>query len=1116
MANYIFRRNNLLVCFAILFILAEILSGQSFRVKKYSFEDGLPDNYIFDVIQDTNGLMWFTSRGGIFSYDAVTWSTLNIENKSESPAKLLELDELGNIWIAPENTNGHVYFYDYNTWQKFPFPELKEVLQCNSFSVINKGYHRTLVIGTNEGLLVLTNGKWELFTADDGLPNNYIFSTCQYDNNRFFIATMEGVSVFTPELGITPLNRFQLPGKAIFATHNEQLKGENYLWLLGNNWAGYIHDEKFYNLNRKFDFPVFNTPHEYFITSDNQNRLYIGNQVGAFWIDRDNGELHILSDDQGTIKEGATNAFVDREKNVWFSSKRGILKIRKSVFVNYYKGTGLLENEVSAIEGYNGNIFLGHNNGFSILRGKEIRTIEFDDFNPGVSNVNRVLDFQLYKGKLFFAASTKGIGYITKNLQMKIANDNPGNSVNALAIDKNGMLWAGTNRGIMYYENGDFKFDNHFKNYFSSLQFVRKLVPMENGKLAIFTITNGVILKDGDELTKYTSSDYLANSTYDAITFNDTVIVATSGGLYYIGTDSLYKYHGFGNLSNFAVYFIQKDKGNNIWFGLSKGVYVYDGKSLQHFGEEDGLSGPETNRSASYIDTHGNFWVGTNKGLSNFVTEYAEELNVKPKIQITRIENNSGQQFSPVNPFSLQSSENTIWIHYRGLSYIDETANLFSLSLINIENSEYEEITTKEETARFSNLEPGNYQISLKVQNAKGIWSDPISTSTITVEKPFYSRVWFYVSVIFFIGLILFLVLDTYSNKKYSKELERKVAERTKELEKSEKKYRQLVETAIDGIISTDRNFSILTWNIAAEKIYGFTENEVLGKNFFDVTRSELKTDNFRKATVDFFSSGTWKGELVQQNKFDQQMNVLIAGSVYKDPNGEVIGMVGVCRDITELKQLEKNKTMAVLESLEKERNRISRDLHDDLGQILSSAKMKLEVFEYKAGLRDDFFNEAIELIGHAGTELRNIVHDLHPAEIERYGLLAAVDLLVFQLQKLSGTSIFMLKKKYSGKLPKKSELMIYRIIQESLNNSIKHSKAEQISVSMEEKNNKLVVTISDKGVGFIPEKLKLNKEEIHGYGLLNMFQRADMIGAELKINSEPGKGTEITLNIRI
>ncbi|GJQ62712.1 MAG: hypothetical protein SCALA702_17650 [Melioribacteraceae bacterium] len=1092
------------------------MSGQSFRVKKYSFEDGLPDNYIFDLIQDTNGVMWFTSRAGIFSYDAVEWTTLNIENKSEPPGKYLELDDLGNIWVAPENTNGQIYFYDYNSWQKFPIPQFEELLQCNSFSIINEGFNRILLIGTNEGLLVHQNGEWKLLTTEDALPNNYIFSTSRYNENNFIVATMEGLSTFSPEVGVTPLTKYDLPGKAVFATFNEQLEDERFVWLLGNNWTGYLHDGEFHGLNRKFDFPVFNTPHEYFITSDNQNRIYVGNQVGAFWIDRNNGELHILSDDQGTIKEGATNAFVDREKNVWFSSKRGILKIRKSVFVNYYKSTGLLENEVSAIEGFGNNLVLGHNNGLSLLNDNSVRSIEFADSNPGISNINRVLDFQLFNNRLYFAASTKGVGYLDKNLNLIKINNIIGNSVNSLAVDKDGVLWGGTNRGLIYLKGDKFVFDNHFKNHFSSLQFIRKLVSMEDGRLGIFTINSGVIFKDGKKLKKYLSSDYLANSTYDAITVNDTIVVATSAGLYYVGEDSLYRYSGFGNITNFAVYFIQKGKDNNIWFGLSKGVYLYNGKTLQHFGEEDGLSGPETNRSASFIDSEGDFWVGTNKGLSNFVTEYARELNIKPKIQITRIENNSGQSFSPHDAISLESSENTVWIHYRGLSFIDESENSFSLSLFNIDDNDFEEITTKDDVARFSNLEPGNYKISVKMQNSKDIWSDPVTTSIITIDKPFYSQIWFYISVLFFVGLILFLILDTYSNKKYSKELERKVAERTKELEKSEKKYRQLVETAIDGIISTDRNFSILTWNIAAEKIYGFNENEVLGKNFFEVTKSQLKEENFRKATIDFFTKGTWKGELVQQNKFDQQMHVLIAGSVYKDPNGEIIGMVGVCRDITELKQLEKNKTMAVLESLEKERNRISRDLHDDLGQILSSAKMKLEVFEYKAGLRDDFFNEAIELIGHAGTELRNIVHDLHPAEIERYGLLAAVDLLVFQLQKLSGTNIYMLKKNYSGKLPKKSELMVYRIIQESLNNAIKHSKAEYISVSMEEKNNKLVIAISDKGVGFMPEKLKLNREEIHGYGLLNMFQRADMIGAEIKINSEPGKGTDITLNIRI
>jgi len=1111
-----FRRYRILVCFIFFLLGTGILSSQSFRVKKYNFENGLPDTFVLDVIQDTTGIMWFTARNGIFSYDATEWKHLDLDNETAAYYKFLEKDELGNIWVLPENSDGSILFYNYSAWQTIPLPKLDNTMDFNSFSVINNDRERILAIGSMDGMLIFENGRWNSFNTENGLPNNYIFSTDVYHHKAIVLATMSGLALYKDGKISDEFSGLNFPGKAIFATCVEHDGFDDIIWLLGNNWLGYIKDNKFVEVNSNFDFPVYNTPNEYFIISDHRQRIYIGNQASAFWVDRNIGKLNILSDDNGIIKEGATNAFVDRELNVWFSSKRGIHKIRKSTFVNFYKSDGLLENEVSAIEKFQNTLVLGHDKGLSFISGKKIWNLEFSAHFQNVSNRSRVLDLYNTGNFIYVAASMQGIGILDKNFNLRWLNTSSANEYNSISPDSSGKYWAGSSRGLMSITNNQVVTDEEFEKNFKSKQFIRRINLLSDGSLALSTINSGIIFKNGKNIKQIIANEALANSTYCVFEYSDTLLVGTTKGLYYKDGEVLKPYRAFGTLIDVPVYFINKDKDGHLWFGLNNGIFRWDKFHLQRFGVEDGLSGPETNRDASFVDENGNFWVGTNKGLSFFTKEYSENFYIAPKVKITGLENNTGVKYNSAEEIVLNSSENNIWIFYRGLSFIEETANRFLVTLTNIETSEYEKIETKETSVRFANLAPGQYKIAVKVCNPKGIWSEKAETGIITINSPFYSQLWFFMLVILFVGVIFFMILDTYSNKKYSRELEKKVAERTMELEKSEKKYRQLVETAIDGIISTDMDFNIITWNKAAENIYGYTPEQVLGRNYFEVTKSEIKMNNFEKTIRNFFKLETWQGEITQCNKNNIKLNMLIAASVYKDTDGNIIGMVGICRDITELKQLEKNKTMAVLETLEKERNRISRDLHDDLGQILSSAKLKLEVFEYKSSIQDSFFNEAIELIGHAGKELRNIVHDLHPAEIERYGLLAAIDLLIFQMQKLSGINIFLLKKQYSGKLKKKDELMIYRIIQEALNNAIKHSKAEIISVSMEEANGNFIVQIIDKGVGFNPDNLKLNKEEIHGYGLLNMFQRAEMMAASLKINSKPGKGTEIIIKIRV
>lgn len=1110
-----FRRNNIYIGFLIFIFFSFSLYAQSFKIKKYSFEDGLPDTKVTDLLQDTTGLMWFTTPSGITTYNGNKWNIVNPGIEDNKVYKLLEKDLYGNIWVLPENPAKFLIFYNYINWNKIPLPPVHEKTRFNSFSVNYSNDSLTVIIGTSEGILLYSNSRWLQYNIDNGLPGNYVFATSVYKGNSVIAATMRGpVLIKNGVLQNGYFEKFNIPGNTVFAMYNDPESEKT--WLLGNNWLGYLENDSFHLLNENFEFPVFNQPNEYFITSDGQQRLYLGNQASAFWVNTENGKLHFLSDDHGTIREGATNAFVDREQNVWLSSNRGILKIRRSTFVNFYKSDGILENEVASIEALKDLLVLGHNNGITLINRQQIDSIIFNDPNPAVRTYNRVLDLLTDENKTYIAASYKGTGILGPDGHITWFPPNKNTQYSCFAKDSNGVIWVGSSRGLFRFENGEPVMDSDFSREYRIQPFIRKLDFLSDGTLAISNIIEGLILRKGNNYITVKGDNPQTNSVYGVYEYNDTLLVATGKGLYYRNGGKLLPFEGFEKPVDQPVYFIKKGSDNEIWLGLNNGIYNIKNRKLKYYGVDEGLSGPETNRSAGFLDNYGNFWIGTNDGLSLFSREYSESFKSLPGVKIDLIENSAGKVFNPYHNFSTEHSDNNIRIEYSGLSFIDEKENTYKVELYNFHKNLIDHVETKENSVRFSNLEPDIYYITVQMTNPKGVVSSVQQTAFITVESPFYNQVWFYIVIIVAGGFLLYIAFDIYSNKKYSKELEIKVAERTKELEQSEKKYRQLVETAIDGIISTDNEFMILTWNKAAENIYGYTLQEAIGQNYFDITGSDIKIEKFKETVNTFFREETWHGELLQQHKSGRKINILVAASVFKDHEGKILGMVGICRDITDMKQLEKTKTMAILETLEKERNRISRDLHDDLGQILSSAKLKLEVFEYKSRIRDSQFNEAIELIGHAGKELRNIVHDLHPAEIERYGLTAAIELLIFQTQKLSGINVFLTKKQYKGSLSKKDELMIYRIVQEAIHNAVKHSKADMISVSLDEINNYLSVIISDKGIGFDKENIKLNKEEIHGYGLLNMFQRAEMIGANLIINSEPEKGTEIIIKMKV
>jgi two-component system sensor histidine kinase UhpB len=225
--------------------------------------------------------------------------------------------------------------------------------------------------------------------------------------------------------------------------------------------------------------------------------------------------------------------------------------------------------------------------------------------------------------------------------------------------------------------------------------------------------------------------------------------------------------------------------------------------------------------------------------------------------------------------------------------------------------------------------------------------------------------------------------------------------------------------------------------------------------------------------------------------------------------------LVAEIKQITEeLQNTEKVKLSAIYENIEYDRKRISRDLHDSLGQILTSAKLKLEAFQHSGSVRDEQFEDSMGLLQNTGKVLRMIVHNLHPLEIDNYGLAASIKMICHEVNRDSNIKVYYFEQNYSGRLSKKSEVMVFRIVQEAVNNILKHSSSDELSLRILENADELIITVRDNGKGFKINGNGLSAEKNNTFGLVNMKQRAELIGAELTITSVLNLGT--TINLRI
>lgn len=225
-------------------------------------------------------------------------------------------------------------------------------------------------------------------------------------------------------------------------------------------------------------------------------------------------------------------------------------------------------------------------------------------------------------------------------------------------------------------------------------------------------------------------------------------------------------------------------------------------------------------------------------------------------------------------------------------------------------------------------------------------------------------------------------------------------------------------------------------------------------------------------------------------------------------------------RDITKRKILETRLRKLghyLQEQIEEERNRIASELHDSIGQGLLLIKLRIQKIEHQLTAAKDN-KEIIELdniLEDTIKELKTIIYNLRPKILDELGLGPAITSLVHLISGQSNIKGSLNVQKLNGRLDKKLELFTFRLAQETLNNIIKHSDAAEFNLILQENPNNLRLIVSDNGKGFDIKSL-VSEQEFGGFGLLNMKERVESFGGELKIDSTPGEGTVIMATIPI
>lgn len=338
-------------------------------------------------------------------------------------------------------------------------------------------------------------------------------------------------------------------------------------------------------------------------------------------------------------------------------------------------------------------------------------------------------------------------------------------------------------------------------------------------------------------------------------------------------------------------------------------------------------------------------------------------------------------------------------------------------------------------------------------------------------------------------------------------------------LSKSEARMRSIFNNVSDGIIIIDEKGIIEKLNSSAEKLFGYSAEELTGHNINKLMPEPERSrhDSYLKS---YFSSGKAKildtrrevnGLRKNESIFPMELGV---SEFYVDQRHFFIGTV---HDITERKKAEealRDLSSHLERAREDERTRIAREIHDELGSLLTALKMDLSWLNKQLPANLPLCHEKTAVMNRhlddAIGSVRKIIADLRPTILDHLGLLAAIDWKLDEFREQNGIQCMLTAPEDNIVMDKNRDIAVFRIMQEALTNIALHSQATHVNLDVETGANSLMMKITDNGCG-------MTKAQMHKtgkYGILGMHERARHFGGEITIVSNPGKGTTLVLNM--
>jgi ligand-binding sensor domain-containing protein/serine phosphatase RsbU (regulator of sigma subunit) len=749
----------------------------------YTVEEGLNNNYVVSMLEDQNGDLWFgTNGGGVCKYDGKSF--FHFLHSSGLPShyifSIIE-DQNGDIWFG--SYGGGVSKYDGDSFTHYT---VKEGLSSNAVRSLMEDKQGNIWIGTwGAGLNKFDGSSFTQFKQEDGLSSNYILSAIEDRDGNLWFGTWGGGAVKYNGTSFTHYNDKIGLGSDIVMAMLEDQSGN--IWFCTNDRG-----------MTKFDGQYFT----YFTEKEGLTNNYVASiledQSGNLWFGTNGGGVNLFNgnsfthftDRVGLTRNTIFSILEDQNENLWFGAYGGgVNKYEDSTFTHFTAKQGLSHNTImSSLEDQNGNLWFGTN-------------------GKGVCK---------YDGESF--------------IQYQEDQGFSGKTIYSILEDKKGNIWFGTDRkGVTKYDGKSF---THYTDKESlTNNSIRAIFEDHEGNIWMSTYGGGVSKYDGDTFTHYTEKEGLSDNIVLSIeedSDRNLWFGTYGGGVNKFDGKSFTYYSEKEGLSSNIIWSIKEDENNNLWMSTEEGINLMKlensrGKDSTHapqifvFGKYDGLKDLKFHVNSACLDSKNNLWWGSGKSLTRLdldefsITEkppkvYLRQLNIQGRFIDYRnmkdtLENKvlfSSVRQSENYPLNLELpyDNNHLTFYFSAIDWYAPHKIKYSY-LLEGQNVEWS-IPNQEAKADYRNLSHGTYTFKVRAIGESGEWSEAFEY-TFTIHPPWWLTLWAKIAYgLTGIALIFGLIRwRTNKLKQRQKELEAEVEIATKEIleQKNEaEKQKEIVE----------------------------------------------------------------------------------------------------------------------------------------------------------------------------------------------------------------------------------------------------------------------------------------------------------------------------------